>query len=91
MIGWEDERTVQYEGIATLLEEGSDELDRLKKAYFKKSPEVQNGKQQKATYTSKLSLAGFATPISTLTPGTLQYLMISINSGDHGKLRLSYD
>lgn len=40
VIGWEDERTVQYEGIATLLESGS-ELERLKAAYFKKSPEAQ--------------------------------------------------
>lgn len=40
VIGWEDERTVQYEGIATLLQDGP-ELDRLKQAYFKKSPEAQ--------------------------------------------------
>lgn len=40
VIGWEDERTVQYEGNATLLQEGP-ELDRLKQAYFKKSPEAQ--------------------------------------------------
>lgn len=40
VIGWEDERTVQYEGIATLLEEG-EELERLKQAYFKKSPDAQ--------------------------------------------------
>lgn len=37
VIGWEDERTIQYEGIATLLSEG-EELERLKKAYFTKSP-----------------------------------------------------
>lgn len=40
VIGWEDERTVQYEGIATLLQDGP-ELDRLKQAYFKKSPDAQ--------------------------------------------------
>jgi len=40
VIGWEDERTVQYEGVATLLEDGP-ELDRLKQAYFKKSPDAQ--------------------------------------------------
>lgn len=40
VIGWENEQTVQYEGIATLLSEG-EELERLKKAYFKKSPEAQ--------------------------------------------------
>lgn len=40
VVGWEDERTVQYEGIATLLQAGP-ELDRLKQAYFKKSPDAQ--------------------------------------------------
>lgn len=40
MIGWENERTVQYEGNATMLEHGP-ELDRLKSAYFKKNPEAQ--------------------------------------------------
>lgn len=40
VIGWEDERTVQYEGTATLLEEGP-ELEHLKQVYFKKSPEAQ--------------------------------------------------
>jgi len=40
VIGWEDERTVQYEGNATLLKEGP-ELERLKHAYFKKSPGAQ--------------------------------------------------
>jgi general stress protein 26 len=40
VIGWEDERTVQYEGIAALLEEGP-ELDRLKQVYSEKSPEAQ--------------------------------------------------
>lgn len=40
VIGWEDERTVQYEGNATLLENGP-ELERLKFAYFKKSPGAQ--------------------------------------------------
>jgi hypothetical protein len=37
VIGWEDERTVQYEGNATLLQDGP-ELERLKAAYFKKTP-----------------------------------------------------
>lgn len=40
VIGWEDEKTVQYEGIATLLEPGH-ELQHLKAVYFKKSPEAQ--------------------------------------------------
>ncbi len=40
VIGWEDERTVQYEGNATLLEKGP-ELDQLKRAYFKKAPGAQ--------------------------------------------------
>jgi nitroimidazol reductase NimA-like FMN-containing flavoprotein (pyridoxamine 5'-phosphate oxidase superfamily) len=40
VIGWEDERTVQYEGVATLLQDGP-ELERLKQAYFKKSPDAQ--------------------------------------------------
>jgi nitroimidazol reductase NimA-like FMN-containing flavoprotein (pyridoxamine 5'-phosphate oxidase superfamily) len=40
VIGWENECTVQYEGIATLLEEGP-ELKHLKQVYFKKSPEAQ--------------------------------------------------
>lgn len=40
VIGWEDERTVQYEGVATLLQPGP-ELDHLKQIYFKKSPEAQ--------------------------------------------------
>ncbi len=40
VIGWEDERTVQYEGNATLLEDDT-ELERLKQVYFKKSPEAQ--------------------------------------------------
>jgi len=39
VIGWENERTVQYEGIATLL--AGEELERLKKIYFQKSPEAQ--------------------------------------------------
>jgi general stress protein 26 len=40
VIGWEDERTVQYEGDATLLQEGP-ELESLKQSYFLKSPEAQ--------------------------------------------------
>lgn len=40
VIGWEDERTAQYQGIATLLQDGL-ELERLKQAYFKKNPEAQ--------------------------------------------------
>ena len=40
VIGWENERTVQYEGVATLLGDGP-ELKRLKDAYFKKSPAAQ--------------------------------------------------
>jgi nitroimidazol reductase NimA-like FMN-containing flavoprotein (pyridoxamine 5'-phosphate oxidase superfamily) len=39
VIGWEDERTVQYEGLATLL--SGKELSRLKQVYFKKSPDAQ--------------------------------------------------
>ena len=39
VIGWEAERTVQYEGIATLLPDGP-ELERLKEAYFKKTPKA---------------------------------------------------
>jgi nitroimidazol reductase NimA-like FMN-containing flavoprotein (pyridoxamine 5'-phosphate oxidase superfamily) len=40
VIGWEDERTAQYEGTATLLENGP-ELERLKQVYFEKSPKAQ--------------------------------------------------
>jgi uncharacterized pyridoxamine 5'-phosphate oxidase family protein len=40
VIGWEDEKTVQYEGIATLLKVGP-ELEHLKHAYFTKSPGAQ--------------------------------------------------
>jgi general stress protein 26 len=39
VIGWDDEKTVQYEGTASLLRD-SEELEQLKKAYFKKSPEA---------------------------------------------------
>ncbi len=46
VIGWEDEQTVQYEGIATLLPEG-EELERLKKIYFAKSAEAQKWEGKK--------------------------------------------
>lgn len=39
VIGWEDERTVQYQGVATMLQDGP-ELEHLKQVYFKKSPEA---------------------------------------------------
>jgi nitroimidazol reductase NimA-like FMN-containing flavoprotein (pyridoxamine 5'-phosphate oxidase superfamily) len=46
VIGWEDERTVQYEGIATLLSEG-EELERLKRSYFDKSPGAKKWENKK--------------------------------------------
>jgi nitroimidazol reductase NimA-like FMN-containing flavoprotein (pyridoxamine 5'-phosphate oxidase superfamily) len=48
VIGWEDERTVQYEGIATLL--SGDELERLKKAYFAKSAYAEQWQKEGTAY-----------------------------------------
>ena len=46
VIGWENERTVQYEGNATLLQNDA-ELERLKQVYFKKSPQAQEWEDRK--------------------------------------------
>jgi general stress protein 26 len=48
VIGWEDERTVQYQGIASLL--SGDELTRLKKVYFAKSDYAAGWEKEDTVY-----------------------------------------
>jgi uncharacterized protein YhbP (UPF0306 family) len=48
VIGWENERTVQYEGIATLLT--GDELARLKGVYFAKSAYAEQWQNEGTVY-----------------------------------------
>lgn len=48
VIGWEQERTVQYEGIATRL--SGEELFRLKKVYFAKSAYAQQWENEETVY-----------------------------------------
>lgn len=55
VIGWDEEvnKTVQYQGIAEVLE--GEELDRLKKVYFAKSPEAQKWENTKDNVYLKVS------------------------------------
>lgn len=48
VIGWENERTVQYEGIATLL--SGEELTRLKEVYFAKSEYAKQWETEDTVY-----------------------------------------
>lgn len=55
VIGWDEEinKTVQYQGIAEVLE--GEELERLKKDYFAKSPEAKKWENTKGNVYIKVS------------------------------------